>query len=305
MNLSEDLKFSLVKQIKDFLKTADKPAILAIVGPIGSGKTTFSIQIAKQISGEIINADSKQLYRGLEVTNGCISESEKHSIPHYLFSEVDPSQNFTVVQHRQAALSIIKKIHQRQHIPILVGGTGLFVQSLLENFNIPENSVDPLLRKKLEQKNKSELWQELQRVDPEYAKTTHENNQVRVIRALEVFYLTGQKKSYAQKKEKVFSELILLPKIENREKLYALINNRALKIWKNGLLEEAQQLLSRNLNENLPALKTIGIPEAFAFLRKEISEEEAILQMQKKSRNYAKRQMTWWRKQKNVVYWNI
>ncbi len=286
--------------LSNFLKKANKPPVIAIVGPTGAGKSQLSIEIAKEVNGEIINADSKQLYKGLKITTGVIKDEEKEGIPHHLFSYIEPEIIFTVEDHRKDALLKIEEILSKKKIPILVGGTGLFINALTQNFDIPKNSMNWELKKELDKKSSDELWNELNKIDPEYAKITHKNNRVIVIRALEFFYMTNQKKSKVDKGEEKFSVLILMPKIKDREELYEHINKRAEYIWKNGLLDEAKVLFDKRLDEKLPALKSIGIPEAFSFFRKEISEEEAIEQMQQKSRNYAKRQMTWWRNDERV-----
>lgn len=285
----------------DFLNsTGTKPKLIAVVGPTGAGKTGLSLQVAKKFNGEIINADSKQLYKGLQISSGGISKAEMQGIPHHLFYYVDPSIAYTVEDHRRDALACIAEIHAKGKIPILVGGTGLFINALTENFDLPESSFDLKIRARLEEKNSDELWETLNTIDPAYAEITHKNNRIRVIRALELFEITGQKKSEMTKSESPFDCLILMPKIEDREVLYKRIDERAKQIWHSGLLTEAKALFDRKLDEILPAFKTIGIPEAFAFFRGEISEEEAISTMQQKSRNYAKRQMTWWRGDERV-----
>ena len=289
------------KIIENFLtRPSSLPKIIAIVGPTASGKTAMSIQAAKNFNGEVINADSKQLYKGIPITSAMISEEEKEGVPHHLFEYVDVSQNYTVEQHRSDALQVIDKLLKENRLPILVGGTGLFINALTQNFDIPKNSTNEELQKELEEKDSQTLWEELLKVDPQYAETTHMNNRVRVIRALEVFYTTGKKKSEATQAKHLFDVLILMPKID-REALYERINIRAEHMWHNGVLDEAKALMKQNLDERLPALTAIGIPEAFAFLKGELDEKTALEKMQQKTRNYAKRQLTWWRNDDRVI----
>ena len=291
--------------ISQFLKIHKKPALLCIVGPTGSGKTKLSLEIAKQYNGEIINADSKQVYKNIEITSGQIPKEEQENISHHLFGYIDPSITYTVMDHCNDALSCIQEIHKQNKLPILTGGTGLFINALTQNFDLPSQSLSAEIRKELEEKDNDTLWEELLKVDPEYTKITHKNNRVRVIRALEVFLSTGEKKSEISRSEEIFDVLILMPEIKSREDLYEKINARAKEIWNSGTIKEAQNLLERvsekKLEKTLPALTAIGIPEAFDYLENKTTEEEAIEKMQQKSRNYAKRQMTWWRKDSRVI----
>lgn len=290
-----------IEDIDLFLKKTLSQSLLpliAIVGPTGSGKTDISLEIAKKFGGEIINADSKQLYKGLETTTGVISKEERENIPHYLFSYIDPAESFNVYQHRIDALKVIKKTHSQKSIPILVGGTGLFINSITQNYNFL--SYENKQKDTFDTKTPDELWSLLKEVDPEYTNKTDKNNTRRVIFALRHFAMTGEKKSEVAKNKNIFESLIIMPKIENRDILYAHINKRAKEIWKSGLLSEAQVLFERGLDPELPALKSIGIPEAFSFFKQELSELDAITSMQQKSRNYAKRQMTWWRNDNRV-----
>ena len=297
-------KDNYIQKITSFLKT-NPQGILAIVGPTSGGKTAISLDIAEKIGGEIINADSKQVYQGLTVTTGHISEKEMRGIPHHLFGYVSPETVFTVKEHCDDAVLKIKQILQRKKAPILVGGTGLFINALTLNLKIPASSVNKDLSKKLAQKTTAELWQELLKVDSDYANKTHPNNRLRVIRALEVFYVSGQKKSQAGQGNELFPSMIMMPQINDRSVLYEKINNRTEFIWQHGLLEEAQVFFAAGTNENLPAMKSIGIPEAFAFFKKELTAAEALEKMKKKSRNYAKRQLTWWRNDERVIKINI
>jgi tRNA dimethylallyltransferase len=296
-----EYKNTSIEDIDLFLKKTLSESLLpliAIVGPTGAGKTEISLKIAQQFGGEIINADSKQLYKGLETTTGVIPENERQNIPHHLFSYIDPSQSFNVYQHRIDALEVIKKIHSKKAIPILVGGTGLFINSITQNYSF--SKYENKQKDTLETKTSEELWELLKDVDPEYTKKTDKNNTRRVILALRHFSMTGEKKSEVTKNKHVFESFIVMPKIENREILYAHINQRAQDIWSSGLLTEAKILFDKGLDPELPALKSIGIPESFSFFKQEISEVDAIISMQQKSRNYAKRQMTWWRNDARV-----
>lgn len=294
----------MFNKIQKFLKETSlkkRNPLLAIVGPTGAGKTEVSLKIAKEVQGEIINADSKQLYKGLETTTGAILVSETQGIKHHLFSYIDPSEAYSVFQHRKDALKVIDDIHKRDKIPILVGGTGLFIKSIIENYDFPDyqNSFN-FVEERFEALSTNDLWKMLEKIDPDYLEKTDKNNRRRVISALLYFERTRLKKSKAKTQDELFHSLVLMPAIQSRDLLYDHINKRAEQIWSSGLLDEAKILYERKLDENLPALKSIGIPEAFAFFRGEISEDEAIERMQQKSRNYAKRQLTWWRGDEKV-----
>ena len=289
----------MIKNILSFIENAPKKPLLCIAGPTSAGKTGISIQIAKKINGEIINVDSKQVYKGIAISTGQATQEEMQGVSHYLLNFVDPSYNYTIHEHKNEAIACIEDIHSRGKIPILVGGTGLIINSITQNFQLRPHSNNNELKAELEKLTSEELWEKITKIDPDYAKKTHMNNRVRVIRALEMYNTTQKKMSEGSKGEELYSSLIVMPNID-REALYKKIDKRAIEIWNGGLKDEARVLFDKKLDEKLPALMSLGIPEAFRYFRNEITNEEAITSMQQKTRNYAKRQLTWWRNDERV-----
>ena len=277
-----------------------KIKVYAIVGPTGSGKTALSIELAKNINAEIINADSKQVYKGIPITTGCISKKEEQGIIHHLFNFCPLDKIYSVVEFRKDIEKKIYEINKKKKNIIIAGGTSLLIYSLLENYQFPMSSYDPDYVKVINKKTSDELWNDLNKVDSVYAQKIHKNNRRRVLRALEVFHSTTTKMSDLKKKPSLFDIEIYMPKIKNRDILYDKINQRAEYIWNNGLLEEARALLDMNLDPSLPALTSIGIKEAFDYLKNKITKDQALDSMRQRSRRYAKRQMTWWRSNGNL-----
>jgi len=290
------------KEIRNFLKkSGDKEKIIVIYGPTASGKTSLSIDIATMLESEIISADSRQIFSFLDIGTGKIKESEKNGITHHMIDIITPEKEYSVGEYKREAKEIIKSLHKQWKIPIIAWGTGLYIDSLIYDFDIPKVPADKDLRAKLE-KEAEELgndfiYQKLYKLDPEYAQTLHPNNRAYIIRALEVKLLSGKSKS-AFKKEKIFSydTLFLTPYDWNREALYEKIDTRVDAMWKEGLINEVKNILKKWYAKNAFWLKTIGYKEIIDFLEDHISEEEAKELIKKHSRNYAKRQLTWFRR---------
>lgn len=290
-----------MKSLFYFLEKKQSNSILCIIGPTGCGKTQLSLDIANQYNGEIINADSKQLYKDIPLTSGAITKEEMNNIPHHLFSFVSSKKIMSVAEHRELAEHKITEIYSRKKLPILVGGTALFILSLIENYQFP-NAYDPELRKKLEEKTDSELWEQLQALDSIESEKIPKSNKRRIIRALEIILLSGEKKSAVTTGLPKYNFLLLHPNIQSREILYEKINTRMEYLWNHGIKSESKSLSVQNIDQKHPAALAIGIPEAFALLSNTITEEQAIIKTQQKARNYAKRQLTWWRKRDDIVY---
>lgn len=290
------------KEIRNFLKkSGDKEKIIVIYGPTASGKTSLSIDIAIMLESEIISADSRQIFRFLDIGTGKIKESEKNGITHHMIDIITPEKEYSVGEYKREAKEIIKSLHKQWKIPIIAWGTGLYIDSLIYDFDIPKVPADKDLRAKLE-KEAEELgndfiYQKLCKLDPEYAQTLHPNNRAYIIRALEVKLLSGKSKS-TFKKEKILSydTFFLTPYDGNREALYEKIDTRVDAMWKEGLINEVKNILKKWYAKNAFWLKTIGYKEIIDFLEGHISEEEAKELIKKHSRNYAKRQLTWFRR---------
>lgn len=289
----------------------EKTKIIVIVGPTAVGKTALSIDVAKKFNGEIISGDSMQVYRTLDIGTAKATEEEMEGIPHYLIDIKDVTEEYSVSDFQKDAASKIKEIADKGRVPIVVGGTGLYIESLL--YPVSHSKVEPNkeLRSELEeyaQSNGNEaLWDRLNNIDPKAAENIHHNNVRRVIRALEVFMETGQKFSSFQnereKKESYFNPLIIGLNTD-RGLLYERINQRVELMIEAGLIDEA-----RNLWEEVgPALtsqsaKGIGYQELFPYFNGEISLEEATEAIKQNSRRYAKRQLTWFRNRFEDVKW--
>lgn len=273
-----------------------KKKILVIVGPTGCGKTALSVQVAKKIDGEIISMDSMQVYRGMNIGTAKVTEEEKHGIAHHLIDIADPLDDFSCADYRVLAERKIDEIIARGNKPILCGGTGLYLDTLLKLNGFSPNVPDGI-RVELGKKSKDELWKELCEIDPESASKTHSNNVKRVIRAIEIYRGTGITKSEWDRRslasQGVFEPLVICLGYSDRQKLYDAINRRVDIMLENGLEEECERL---NLPRNVNSAQAIGYKEIYMWIDGKISREEAVELLKKNTRNYAKRQLTWFRR---------
>ncbi|MBM6614218.1 tRNA (adenosine(37)-N6)-dimethylallyltransferase MiaA [Desemzia sp. RIT804] len=287
-----------------------KTKILVIVGPTAVGKTNLSIEIAKEMNGEIISGDSMQIYKGLDIGTAKITPEEMEGIPHYLIDEVEPWDSYTVTVFQKRAKKLIQQITAKGKTPIIVGGTGLYIESLLYDVSYGgEGQTDLVFRDEKEavakEKGNLYLWEELKGIDPEAAQKIHYNNRRRVIRALEVFYVTGELfSSYQnerQQKESVY-EAKIIGLDTARSVLYDRINSRVDQMVAAGLEKEAYQIVEQGW-ENMQAAKGIGYKEWFSYFKGEESIEDVVEQIKQNSRRYAKRQLTWFKNRMNDVSW--
>ncbi|WP_137789598.1 tRNA (adenosine(37)-N6)-dimethylallyltransferase MiaA [Bacillus sp. E(2018)] len=289
-----------------------KEKLVVIVGPTAVGKTKTSIELAKAIDGEIISGDSMQIYRGLDIGTAKITEEEKEGIPHYLIDIKDPTESFSVAEFQKLARERLSEINQRGKVPIIVGGTGLYVRAVTHHYEFSEASRNNQLREKLQRKSEIEgsdaLHAELLKVDPQRAEEIHPNNVQRVIRALEIYYSTGNAPSLEQGKngsnEESLYQLALIGLTMERELLYKRINERVDLMVQHGVLDEARMLFEQDITNSLAA-KAIGYKEFFPYLSGESTLEEAITLLKRDSRRYAKRQYTWFRNQMDVEWFNM
>lgn len=289
-----------------------KEKVVVIVGPTAVGKTSFSIEVAKESNGEVISGDSMQVYKHLDIGTAKVTPEEMDAIPHHLidFKEVDES--YTVSDFQEDGDSKIQKISKRNRVPIVVGGTGLYVESLLYPVSHGEDAEpNQELRDELEQfavENGNEaLWNRLDKIDPKAAEKIHPNNVRRVVRALEVFNETGKLFSTFQNerknKEPKYDALIIGLNTD-RELLYERINKRVDKMMDEGLLDEARQLWEKlGPNSEAQSTKAIGYGELFQYFNGDISLEEATRLIKRNSRRYAKRQLTWFKNRFKNVHW--
>ena len=295
------------QQVSGYLSSEKKP-LVCIVWPTATWKTEFAIKVANDFFWEIVNCDSRQIFKGVECITGLDYEELKWTKNHFFWiAEVD-DRSWTSAKFLSKVEKLIWEIYKRWNVPVLVWWTGLFFSSLIEWFEIPQNSADPKIVKSFENKTNEQLFEELKKVDFKYSEKTHPNNRNRVERALEFFYATWERKSSERKNiEKKFNPLIFCKKIfsdNERVFLYEKINFRQEKLFKSSLknISDLLKNFSDDEKTSLPALQSIWIPEINLFLKWGYSEKEAIEKTQQSARNYAKRQMTWWRRKEWVNF---
>mgnify|MGYP001258064894 CR=1 FL=1 len=285
--------------------------LLALVGPTAVGKTKMSIRLAKKINGEVISGDSMQVYRGMDIGTAKIKPEEMEGIPHHMIDILDPDEAFSVSQFQRMATELITQINRRQAIPLLVGGTGLYVQSVTHQFRFPEKKGSAMIRQKwktyLAQHGPHQLHEALRKRDPEYARTLHPHNTRRIIRALEIWELTGQSmREYQQDwhKESPY-DLIMIGLTMERSTLYERINRRVDQMVKEGLIEETERIIAKGIPEDATALQAIGYKEIIQYLKGRLSKEEAIALLKRNTRRFAKRQFTWFRRMKEIHWFDL
>lgn len=278
----------------------NKP-IIVIAGPTASGKTSLAISLAKKFNGEIINADSRSIYREMNVATSKPTTKECQLIPHHLIDVVKPDELFSLADYKKLVNAAISEIHDRGKIPFLVGGTGLYIDSVVYDYSLPETKPNFDLRKDLEKSSTTELAERLESLDPITYQKIDLKNKRRLIRAIEVALQT--KKSFVSlqtKKPKPTSILYLVLDIP-RDILYERINQRVDK-WKDeGLVEETKTLKAK-YSIDLPSMSAIGYKEIAEYLDNVVSLSEALENMKKRTRNYAKRQVTWYKRNKDIIY---
>ncbi len=289
------------------------PKLIAILGPTASGKTAVGIELAKKFQGEIISADSRQIYKYMNIGTakepGEMKKDEKGRLyllaggaRHYGIDLVDPGQTYTVAEFKQYALKVIREILKRRHLPLLVGGTGFYVRAIVDNLKIPRVAPNKKLRKSFEEKSLEELVKLLKDVDPQSAKKVDLKNKRRVLRVLEVAILTGQSFAQQQKKGPKLFDALEIGLDWDRAKLYERIDKRVEQQFKDGLVEETQTLVNRKYRWELPSMSGIGYKEAGQYLRGEIGLERAKELIKFRIHDYARRQLIWFRKDKKIKW---
>ena len=286
-----------------------KPHII-IAGPTACGKTESSVLLAKKINGEIISADSMQVYKYMNIGTAKITEEEKQSIKHYLIDEFYPDEDFSIAIFKEKATQYIKEIQNKGKVPILVGGTGFYINSVIYNNDFTETEKDETYRKELEQlavnKGNDFLHNMLKEVDEQSAEAIHKNNVKKVIRALEYYKLTGEKISThnerEKQKEKAYDTTFFVLNMD-REKLYNRINLRVDIMLKNGLVDEVKNLLEKGYKKELVSMQGLGYKEMIKYLEGEYSLDYAIKIIKRDTRHFAKRQLTWFKHQSEDAIW--
>jgi len=293
MNPTEDLT--------SFLKSAKKPLVV-IIAPTAMGKTDISLEIAKDIDGEIISTDSRQIYKEMDIATDTILPKNQKGIPHHMLAIRKPNETLTLAEYKDMALKKIDEIYKRGHIPILVGGTGLYISAIIEGYNVPRVAPDEKLRKKLQEEAEKHgpeyIYKKLQKLDPESAAQIHPNNIRYVIRAIEINKST---KSHKQdKKSQPKFDLFILGIERPREEIYERINSRVDHQKIRGLIEEVKALVEKGYDPSLPAMTSLGVKEIIPYIKGKMDIGECLEILKRNTRRYAKRQMTWLKRYDNV-----
>lgn len=276
--------------------------LIAIVGPTAVGKTKVSIDLAKRLGTEIISGDSMLVYRRLNIGSAKPSKEEQQGIMHYLIDILDPDQEYSVADFQHQASGLITSINQQGRIPVLAGGTGLYVRALLEGYQFNQSAGNELLRKELtdlaDAHGSSYLHNLLNESCPEKAMKLHPNDRRRVIRALEVFYAEGKPSSEVTSNQpgQLSYDALVIGLTMKRERLYERINQRVEAMLEAGLIEEVRQLRMEGLNMQYQSMQGIGYKEIMRYLDGEVDKQEAVTAIKQATRNFAKRQLTWYRK---------
>ncbi|HHX63466.1 MAG TPA: tRNA (adenosine(37)-N6)-dimethylallyltransferase MiaA [Chloroflexi bacterium] len=281
--------------------------VLVIVGPTAVGKTTLAIVVGQQVGGEAVSADSRQIYRYMDIGTAKPTAEEQAALPHHLIDVVDPDERLTLAQYKEMADRAIREIHSRGKLPILVGGTGLYVRAVTEGWTIPEVPPNEALRARLEalaeQTGHEALHDELARVDPSAAKQIDARNVRRVIRALEVYHETGHPISQLQAKSPPDYDLLRVGLTMPRPRLYARIDERIHHMIERGLVDEVRSLLARGYDADLAAMSGLGYREIARHLRGEISLDDAITLMKRHTRRFVRQQYNWFRLDDPAIQW--
>ena len=288
----------------------DKP-LLILAGPTAVGKSDFSVKVAKALGGECISADSIQVYKGLNIGSGKITEEEMEGVPHHLLDILDPEEDYDASAFQRMAREKVEEIYRRERLPILVGGTGFYIQAMLRDIDFQEEDeaekerLRSRLEKEMEVRGSTALHEELKQVDSVSAEEIHPHNRQRIMRALEYFYLHKSpisKHNREEKEKEALYDSLFLVLNRNREDLYERINARVEKMFRDGLVSEVEAFYKKGYTEHSPGFKGIGYREIFPYLRGECSLSECKALIQQNSRHYAKRQLTWFKREKETIF---
>lgn len=287
-----------------------KNKVIVICGPTASGKTALSIELAKKIDGEIISCDSMQIYADMNIGTAKPTIEEMQGIKHYLIGHILPNERYSVADYKRDAKKAIKEILEKNKVPIIVGGTGLYLDSLIYEIDYPEIEFDKLYRQKLEEEVEKngleELYQEAKKIDPIATEKISINDKKRILRILEIYHATGKTKTEQEiesRKKEVEYEYKVYALDWNRDKLYDRINRRVDLMIGQGLIEEVKSILNK-YKEFPTAMQGLGYKEVVEYLNKIITKDEMIEKIKMETRRYAKRQLTWFRKNKQTIWLN-
>ncbi|NQT30153.1 MAG: tRNA (adenosine(37)-N6)-dimethylallyltransferase MiaA [Candidatus Saganbacteria bacterium] len=282
--------------------------MIVLLGPTAVGKSKTAIEIAKEIGGEIISADSMQVYRGMDIGTAKPTKDERQGIPHHLIDIKNPDEEWTVSDFVNAANKLIGEIKERSKTPIICGGTGLYLWTLLEGYSFPIAPANKEIRKQLEKEPLGELYEKLKKIDPAAAEKIHPNDKKRIVRALEVYELTGTPISKLQKLRDTATQRhsdmatnivgLTLP----REELYKRIEQRVDQMIKKGLIDEVKGLLAKGYSKDLPSFQALGYKEVIKYLERHWTLDNMTIELKKRTRHFARRQMTWFKRFENVKW---
>lgn len=288
-----------------------KKPLIILTGPTAVGKTELSVKLAKALQGEIISADSIQVYKYMDIGSAKVTKEEMEGVKHYLIDELMPDEEFNIFYFKEKAKEYVNEIYKNNHIPIVAGGTGFYIQSLLYDIEFKNEESNDQIRNELyqlyEKQGAAYIHNMLKEIDPESAAAIHENNVKRVIRAIEYYQLNGEKISTHNDREKQknspykFKYYFLNM---DRKLLYERINKRVDIMVENGLVEEVKSLLNMGYSKNLVSMQGIGYKEIILYLEGNITLEEAVEMIKQETRRFAKRQLTWFRREKEVTFIN-
>ena len=288
----------------------DSKPLIILAGPTAVGKTSLSIRLAKETGGEIISADSMQVYRHMDIGSAKITKEEMEGVPHYLVNVLEPEEEFNVVRFQQMAKEAAERIWEKGKIPLVVGGTGFYIQALLYDIDFTENDGDESYRRQLEQKasdeeGASELYEMLKTVDPKAAQEIHPRNIKRIIRALEFYHQTGKKISEhneTQRQRESPYNYAYFVLADERSRLYERIDRRVDLMMEQGLLDEVRYLKERGVRKDSTAMQGLGYKELYAYLEGEYPLDEAVRIIKRDTRHFAKRQLTWFKRERDVIW---
>lgn len=293
------------------IRTENRPALVILTGPTAVGKSDLSIALARQIDGEIISADSMQVYRHMNIGSAKIMPEQMDGIPHHLIDVLEPTEEFNVVSFQKLAREAVQNIYGRGHIPVVVGGTGFYIQALLYDIDFTENDEDTALRTRLEKTAREQgcevLYEYLRSIDPESCEIIHAHNVKRVIRAIEFYEKTGLKISEHNREQRErtspynFAYFVLN---DDRERLYGRIDARVDQMMEEGLVEEVASLAETGCTRDMVSMQGLGYKEILDYLDHRISLDEAVYTLKRDTRHFAKRQLTWFRREKEVIWIN-
>ena len=285
-----------------------KPNVYVIVGPTASGKSRLAIELAKNINGEIISADSMQIYREMNIGTAKVTEEEMQGIKHYMIDIISPNERYSVSNYKKQAEQAIEEILKKGKTPIIAGGTGLYVDSLIYGIEFQDEEIDTKYREDLnkiaEEQGLKELYEQAKKIDPEAMLKISENDQKRIIRVLEIYHKTGKTKTEIEKESRkngVKYNYNVFAISLDREKLYERIEKRVDKMIEEGLIEEVKNILKK-YSEFPTAMQGLGYKEVKQYFDKELTKEEMIEKIKQETRRYAKRQLTWFRKNKETIW---